>query len=76
MSLFSSSVMGRSWPVRRGDHHVGVVDGVPNPVDAGHRGHHDHVRRSNKAEVAEWRRRSISSLMALSFSMKVSVWGM
>ena len=25
--------------------------------------------------MAEWRRRSISSLMAVSFSMKVSVWG-
>ena len=33
-------------------------------------------RRSKRAEVAEWRSRSISSLIALSFSMKVSVWGM
>ena len=27
----------------QGDHHVGVVDGVPQAVDAGDGGHHDHV---------------------------------
>ena len=32
-------------------------------------------RRSNRLEVALWRRRSISSFMALSFSIKVSVCG-
>ena len=32
-------------------------------------------RRSKRAAVALWRRRSISALMAASFSMKVSVWG-
>jgi len=33
-------------------------------------------RRSNRLDVAEWRRRSISSLMEASFSMNVSVCGM
>ena len=33
-------------------------------------------RRSSREAVAARRSRSISSLMALSFSMKVSVWGM
>ncbi len=33
-------------------------------------------RRVNKADVAEWRRRSISSLTELSFSMYVSLEAM
>ena len=33
-------------------------------------------RRSDRALVALWRRRSISSLMAESFSIYVSVWAM
>lgn len=33
-------------------------------------------RRSNRLDVALWRRRSISSLIELSFSINVSVCGM
>ncbi len=45
-------------------------------VDAGDRGHDDHVvARSISARVAEWRMRSICSLIDESFSMKVSVRG-
>ena len=41
--LAQQLVPGVLLPLAQGDHHVGIVDGVPQPVDAGHRRHHDDV---------------------------------
>ena len=41
--LAQQLVPGVLLPLAQGDHHVGIVDGVSQPVDAGHRRHHDDV---------------------------------
>ena len=51
------------------DDHAAVIDRVAQGINAGNRRHNDNIAPPDSAAVAEWRRRSISSLMALSFSI-------